>query len=79
MSKFPSSRALNAFNSRPLGESGGERVEHIKLQAAVLWDAFDNIPIPPGNTEAGRLVSLAKTQLEDSVMWGVKALSRTGF
>lgn len=77
--KTPSPRAIRAFDSRPLGESGAGKIEDIKSNAAVLWDLLDSIPIPPDNTEAGRLVSLAKTQLEDSVMWGVKALSRTGF
>lgn len=69
-------RGVKTFESRGFKENGAEHVEYIKKNAAVLWSYIDNIPVPPGNTEAGRLVSLAKTELESSVMWAVKALSR---
>lgn len=70
-----SERAFKTFESR--GLNGQEsKIESIKEKAALLWDAFDAIEIPPGNQEAWRLVALAKTELESSVMWGVKAVSR---
>lgn len=65
------------FESRGFqGNIGPEHVARIKEKAASLWEEFNNISVPPGNSEAGRLVSLAKTELESAVMWGVKALSR---
>ena len=70
-----SDRAVKVFESR--GLNGNEAlVQQIKDQAAVLWDCIDSVVIPPGNSEAGRLVSLAKTELEASVMWAVKSISR---
>lgn len=72
----PSERAEKAFNSRGITGSGEGLVAAIKHRAAHVWDLLDSIPVPPGNSEAGRLVSLAKTDLEASVMWAVKAVSR---
>ena len=67
------SRYLKVFESR--GLNGFEKhVEEIKSRAAALLESIDNIP---GTYEADRLVSLAKTDLESSVMWAVKAISRT--
>lgn len=67
---------MKVFESR--GLNGKEQlVSDIKLAAAnLLWE-INNISVPPGNNEAGRLVSLAKTDIESSVMWAVKAVSRT--
>lgn len=69
-------KGVKVFESRGFKDNGAEHVEFIKKNAAALWSYIDNIPVPPGNTEAGRLVALAKTDLESSVMWAVKALSR---
>jgi hypothetical protein len=62
------------FESRGIKRT--EMVETIKARAAVLLAEIDAISIPPDNKEAGRLVALAKTDLESCVMWAVKALSR---
>jgi len=48
-------------------------VEDIKVAASLLLERINRIEV---GQENGRLVSLAKTHLEDSVMWGVKAVSR---
>jgi hypothetical protein len=70
------SRATKVFESR--GLNGQEHlVDGVKRAASTLFWEIDSIPIPPGNTEAGRLVSLAKTALEESVMWATKAVSRS--
>jgi hypothetical protein len=53
-----------------------ERVEKIKHAASVLFDLYNDISIEPGAV-GGRHVSLAKTELEASVMWAVKAISRS--
>lgn len=71
------SRASKVFESRGFGPEEQVRMDRIKSLCAELWQQIDDIPIPPGNIEAGRLVSLAKTELESSCMWAVKALSRT--
>lgn len=71
------SRGDVVFESRGfVTNNGPEQVARIKTKAAALWDEFDNISVPPGNSEGGRLISLAKTELESAVMWGVKAVSR---
>lgn len=71
-----SDRAVKAFNSR--GLNGQENVlGNIKSNAEMLWDEIDGIPVAPGNTEAGRYIALAKTELESAVMWATKAISRT--
>lgn len=70
-----SEKAYKTFESR--GLHGQEsKIERIKEKAALLFDAFDDVSVPPGNTEAGRLIATAKTQLESAVMFGVKAVSR---
>lgn len=69
-------RAHAVFESRTLTEEQMSHNDVIKIRAAQLWTLIDKIPVPPGNSEAGRLMSLAKTDLESSVMWAVKAVSR---
>lgn len=76
MNNLPSRAAVAVFESR--GLNGQEfLIAQIKEQAAVLHDLFDSVHL--GGTlerEPGRLVALAKTELESSVMWAVKATSR---
>ncbi len=73
--RVPSPMAVAAFASMGLGANEA-KVERIKEKAALLWDEFNDLPVPPGNNTAGRLVAMAKTELEGSVMWAVKAASR---
>ncbi len=68
------------FQVNPLFESRNfksqERADlcmEIKQAASLLLEKINRIE---PNQENGRLISLAKTHLEDSVMWGVKAISR---
>lgn len=70
-------KSFLVFDQRPLNHSHLEQIEKIKKTAAILWDKLDNIPVAPGNNEAGRLISIAKTELESVVMWATKAISRT--
>lgn len=74
----PPEYAKKVFESRGLKPEyfGVDSIDAVKYAAAVLFTVVDNIVVPPGNTEAGRLVSLAKTDLESCVMWAVKAISR---
>lgn len=68
--------ATKTFEHRTMNDSQIQTVEAIKSKAATLWDALNDISVPSGNTEAGRLVSSAKTTLEESIMWATKAISR---
>lgn len=66
-------RAKKTFETRGFG--GNETlVEGIKSDAAILLARFNRIPTP--GAEAGRLAALAKTHLEEAVMWAVKAITR---
>lgn len=69
--------AERAFAS--LGLGGQESyVEDIKSKATALWIAIDRVgESRPTTEEAHRLKALAKTALEESVMWAVKAVSRS--
>jgi hypothetical protein len=68
-------RAHHAFAS--LGtESMIPKMDEIKEIASILWDRIDNIQVSPGNSDSGRMVSISKTKLEETVMWAVKAISR---
>lgn len=69
--------AERAFAS--LGLGGQESyVEDIKSKATALWIAIDRVgQNRPTTEEAPRLKALAKTALEESVMWAVKAVSRS--
>lgn len=74
---LPSAQAVAVFESRGFARPDhGEQVDRIKYLASALWTEIDKIAVPPGNSEPGRLLSLAKTDLEGSVMWAVKAISR---
>lgn len=69
-------RAARVFEQRGIHSDHLELLEHLKDDAATLHARMDRIAIPPGNQEAGRLVAMAKSQLEIAVMCAVKAISR---
>lgn len=72
-------RSRRAFDSRGFTRNIAkqtERVNMIKQKAAELWDIIDNTEVSPGNSEAGRLVNMAKSELEITIMIAVKAVSR---
>lgn len=53
---------------RQLNSDEALTLEGIKNTATVLYDCFDRIP-------PSREASLAKTKLEEAVMWAVKGLT----
>ena len=63
------------FESRGLQGKEAE-VEAVKQKAGELWDLFNAGTNAP-NTEGGRMYALAKTNLEQAVMWFVKGVSRS--
>lgn len=75
MEKLNIELGISVFESRGLN-GRLTQVEQIKETAAALWSMINAISCDPDNTEAPRLLALAKTDLESSVMWAVKGISR---
>jgi hypothetical protein len=67
------SKAKKVFESRGLNGQE-ELVERIKFEAECLYTAMEAVPVP--NPESARLMALAKTSVEEAVMWAVKSVSR---
>lgn len=63
---------INVFRKeyRKLDESTLKRMEQIKDDAQKLWDSFDW-----AQNEDKRMMALAKTNLEQAVMWAIKAIT----
>ena len=55
---------------RQLDEVTKSRIEQIKNDAQKLWDSFDW-----AINEDKRMMALAKTNLEQAVMWAIKAIT----
>lgn len=74
----PSKKNQSIFEQRGIKDNGQQfLIEQIKYASSIVMDSIDQISVPPDNAaEVGRLVSLAKTSLEESVMWATKAVSR---
>lgn len=56
---------------KPLTEEQKAMMLRVKEQAEVLEQMFNEANTP----DVGRLISLAKTSLEESIMWAVKAIT----
>jgi hypothetical protein len=57
---------------KPLSEGQRLWIGKIKEQAEVLESMFDDINTP----DMGREIAVAKTKLEESIMWAVKGLTK---
>lgn len=57
---------------RTLTDIEKQRLAAVKDQAQVLYDVFSDISLASGGT---RELSLAKTKLEEAVMWATKAVT----
>lgn len=55
---------------RPLSELEQQHVQEIKDTASALWAILDDPQRPPSRER-----SLAKSKLEEAVMWAVKAVT----
>lgn len=71
----PRTPGYQVFETRGIPTERLELVERTKVAAGVLWDIFNEATQGHGQ-ESGRLSALAKTKLEESVMWFVKGVSR---
>lgn len=74
-----SRKAVAAFNQRSINDTQVRLIECVKTRAEQLWDEIDTIQdyaVGQG-PDAGRMFSVAKTKLEEVVMWATKGISRT--
>lgn len=61
---------------RPLGEQQSDAIEAVKAGAEQIEDALTKLKaVTPVTPEAGRQYALAMTNLEQAVMWAVKAIT----
>ena len=74
-------KAKSVFESRPLDVEAGRQIEAIKDVAAELWDLLEAITPECASRDiegdVWRHRALAKTALEECVMWASKAISRS--
>jgi hypothetical protein len=66
---------MDVFNKvyRPLLAREKETIDEIKKQAEELYKLFDK---PVAGVDKSREMALAKTNLEQAVMWAVKGISK---
>ena len=55
---------------KPLSDAQKDAIELIKTKASELLNIFNCVENPDG-----RYLSLAKTELENSIMWAVKSIT----
>ncbi len=65
--------AHKIFGSRPYTIEGYKRAKEVQSNAANLLETIEKIT---PTTENGRMIALARTKLEECVMWANKAISR---
>lgn len=68
--------AKKTFEQRQVSETQVTLIDDIKTKAAILLETLQNQNDFCQSQESKRLFSLAKTSLEESVMWATKAVSR---
>ena len=66
----------NVFRSayRELSDEEKEKMEIIKNKAQELYDLIESV-VEQNPSEQARFISLAKTKLEESIMWAVKGIT----
>jgi len=66
----------NVFRSayRELSDEEKEKMEIIKNKAQELYDLIESV-VEQNPSEQARYISLAKTKLEESIMWAVKGIT----
>jgi len=69
-------KEMAIFESRTMSKEAQDEVENIKLHSANLLRMFNKVVSLEERSEASRLMNIARTNLEQTVMWAVKAISR---
>lgn len=62
-------------NQYPLSEDQKQYVLRIKTEAEVLLSIMDEAIHPNDRSERSRCMNIARTNLEQAVMWAVKGLT----
>lgn len=75
MTETITSKSLEVFATRGLGPYL-DLADQIKTKAAEFLDLIDRIPEAKFDGTVARYKNLAKTEIENSVMWATKACSR---
>ncbi len=66
----------DTFLSKEMKSDAIVQADAIRQKADELLSLFDNAVSKEERSEASRLMSLARTSLEQSAMWAIKAISR---
>lgn len=64
------------FDNIPMNEGQQKQTSDIKAKAQELLDVFNSVIPTDERSEASRLMAIARTNLEQCIMWAVKAVSR---
>lgn len=72
----PSETAKKTFEQRQLNDAQIQQIESIKSNASDLYVKISEITTGSTSGESFRLTALAKTNLEQTVLWATKAVSR---
>ncbi len=67
---------MDTFEYKPMTEEGKKLNDEIKAKAVELMELFDKSVSKEERSEASRLMNIARTNLEQTVMWAVKAVTR---
>lgn len=60
---------------KPLSEKQEADMGNIKSEAEVLLDAMNKAVDPSERSEASRCMNVARTNLEQAIMWAIKAVT----
>ena len=67
---------MDEFSNIKINKEKEKMINKIKTKAIDLLTEFDFAVSPQERSEAGRLMNIARTNLEQTVMWANKAVSR---
>jgi len=71
----PEEKDTFRVNYRELSEEDHDSIKAVKKTAQELYDVFAVILEPEVRPERARSINLAKTKLEESVMWAIKGIT----
>ena len=67
---------MDTFEYKPMSEEGKVLNDEIKAKAVELMELFEKAVSKEERSEASRLMNIARTNLEQTVMWAIKAVTR---
>lgn len=60
----------------PLSDVQKKYIERIKNEAEILLSIMDDVIHPDDRSERSRCMNIARTNLEQSIMWAVKGITK---